>query len=138
VRQPLKKLKVKSYKVHKVEKEMLDLIKDELNVKEIIFDEKILDEVELDTEITPELKEEGELRDLIRGLQDFRKKAGLNTSQKIILYVQADTDTVKFIEKFAEEIKKSAGLEKLEFKAFVEDGQEISTDSFAIKAKIWA
>jgi len=136
VRQPLKKLKIKSYKVHKVKKEMLDLIKDELNVKEIIWDDKILGEVELDTEITPELKEEGELRDLVRGLQDLRKKAGLNTSQKIILYIQADADAMKFTEKFAEEIKKSAGLEKLEFNAVVEDGQEIFTDGFVIKAKI--
>ena len=87
-------------------------------------------------EITTELKEEGSLRDLIRGLQDLRKKAGLNTSQKIILYVQADTDAMKFMEKFAEEIKKSAGLEKLEFNAAMEDGQEISTDGFVIKAKI--
>jgi len=136
VRQPLKKLKVKSYKVHKVKKEMLDLIKDELNVKEIIFDDKILGEVELDTEISPELKEEGSLRDLIRGLQDLRKKAGLNTSQKIVLLVQAEKQAREFMEKFTNEIKKSAGLEKLEFKVIVEDGQEISTDGFVIKAKI--
>ena len=138
VRQPLKKLKVKSYKVHKVKKEMLDLIKDELNVKEIVFDDKILSEVELDTVITPELKEEGSLRDLIRGPQDLRKKAGLNTSQKIILYVQADIDAMKFMEKFTNEIKKSAGLEKLKFHVAMEDGQEISTDGFVIKAKVEA
>ena len=132
VRQPLKKLKVKSYKV---KKEMLDLIKDELNVKEIIFDEKILSEVELDTVITPELKEEGSLRDLIRSLQDLRKKTGLNTSQKIVLLVQAEKQAREFMEKFAEEIKKSAGIEKLEFNSVVEGGQEISTDGFVIKAK---
>src|SRR3989339_47994 len=136
VRQPLKKLKVKSYKVHKVKKEMLDLIKDELNVKEIIFDDKILGEVELDTVITPELKEEGELREIVRGLQDLRKKSGLNPGQKIVLLVQAEKQAREFMEKFAEEIKKSAGLEKLEFKVIVEDGQEISTDGFVIKAKI--
>jgi len=135
VRQPLKKLKVKSYKVHKVKKEMLDLIKDELNVKEIIFDDKILGEVELDTEISPELKEEGSLRDLIRGLQDLRKKAGLNTSQKIVLLVQAEKQAREFMEKFTNEIKKSAGIEKLEFNAVVEGGEEISTVGFVIKAK---
>ena len=138
VRQPLKKLKVKSHKVHKVEKEMLDLIKNELNVKEIVFDESIKQEVELDTEITPELKEEGELRDLIRGLQDLRKKTGLKPGQKIVLLVQAEVKAIEFMEKFAEEIKKSAGLEKLEFNATLEDGQEISTDGFVIKAKIEA
>ena len=42
------------------------------------------------------------------------------------------------MEKFSSEIKKSAGLEKLEFNASVEDGQEISTDGFVVKAKIEA
>jgi len=69
-------------------------------------------------------------------LQDLRKKSGLNPGQKIVLLVQAEEQARKFMEKFAEEIKKSAGLEKLEFKVALEDGQEISTDSFAIKAKI--
>ncbi|KKT20910.1 MAG: Isoleucine-tRNA ligase [Parcubacteria group bacterium GW2011_GWB1_43_8] len=137
VRQPLQSLKVKSQKLKvKDGEDLLKLIKDELNVKEIIWDDKILGEVELDAEITPELKEEGELRELVRGLQDLRKKSGLNPGQKIVLLVQAEEQARKFMEKFAEEIKKSAGLEKLEFKVALEDGQEISTDSFAIKAKI--
>ena len=134
VRQPLQKFKMKNSKL-KTKKELLDLIKDELNVKEIIFDEKILSEVELDTEISPELKEEGSLRDLIRGLQDLRKKAGLNTSQKIVLLVQAEKQAREFMEKFTNEIKKSAGIEKLEFNAVVEGGEEISTVGFVIKAK---
>ena len=117
---------------------MLKLIKDELNVKEIIFDENISEEVEMDTVITPELKEEGELRDLLRGLQDLRKKAGLNPNQKINLLVQAEEQAREFVEKFANEIKKSTGLEKLEFNATVEDGKEISTDCFVIRVKIEA
>ena len=138
VRQPLASLKIKS-KISNLKSEeiqLLGLIKDELNIKEIIFSDEVLGEVELDTEISPELKEEGNLRDLIRSLQDLRKKAGLNTSQKIILYIQADTDARKFMEKFSEEIKKSANIEKLEFNTLLEDGQEISTDSFVIKAKV--
>jgi len=138
VRQPLASLKIKS-KISNLKSEeiqLLGLIKDELNIKEIIFSDEVLGEVELDTEISPELKEEGNLRDLIRSLQDLRKKAGLNTSQKIILYIQADTDARKFMEKFSEEIKKSANIEKLEFNTLLEDGQEISTDGFVIKAKV--
>lgn len=146
VRQPLASLKIKSLPADeagqtsnlKSQEQLLKLIKDELNVKEVIFDDKISGEVELDTAITPELKEEGELRELIRGLQDLRKKSGLNPSDKIVLLVQAETRALEFMEKFAEEIKKSAGLEKLEFNAVVEDGQEISTDGFVIKAKIEA
>ena len=73
VRQPLQKLKIKNLKL-KNNEDLIKLIKYELNVKEIIFDDKISGEVELDTEITPRLKEEGELRELIRGLQDLRKR----------------------------------------------------------------
>ena len=144
VRQPLQKLKIKNKKLAspagelKDKEELLKLIKDELNVKEIIFDENISEEVEMDTVITPELKEEGELRDLLRGLQDLRKKAGLNPNQKINLLVQAEEQAREFVEKFANEIKKSTGLEKLEFNATVEDGKEISTDGFVIRVKIEA
>ena len=140
VRQPLASLKIKS-KISNLKSEeiqLLGLIKDELNIKEIIFDEKILGEVELDTKISPVLKEEGELRELVRGLQDLRKKSGLNPGQKIVLLVQAEGHAREFMEKFAEEIKKSAGLEKLEFSAVMEGGKEISTDGFLIKAKIEA
>lgn len=141
VRQPLASLKIKSNPSAdgsnlKSQEQMLKLIKDELNVKEVIFDDKIQTEVELDTEISPELQEEGDLRDLIRGLQDLRKKSGLNPSDKIVLRVQAEEQAREFMEKFADEIKKSAGLEKMEFNAIIEDGQEISTDGFVIKAKI--
>ena len=77
VKQPIKSLKVKSEKLKiKENEELLNLIKDEVNVKEIIWDKNINQEVELDVEITPELKEEGELREFIRGLQDLRKKLG--------------------------------------------------------------
>ena len=137
VRQPLASLKIKNQKLKiKNKEDLLKLIKDELNVKEVVWDENIQQEVELDTKITPELKEEGELRELVRGLQDLRKKSGLNPGQKIVLLVQAEGHAREFMEKLAEEIKKSAGLEKLEFKVIVEDGQEISTDSFVIKAKV--
>jgi len=137
VRQPLASLKIKNQKLKiKNKEDLLKLIKDELNVKEVVWDENIQQEVELDTKITPELKEEGELRELVRGLQDLRKKSGLNPGQKIVLLVQAEKQAREFMEKFTNEIKKSAGLEKLKFHVAVEDGQEISTDGFVIKAKI--
>ena len=56
VRQPLNKLRIKNYEF---QKEYLELIKDELNVKEIISDSSIKNEVGLDTEITEELRREG-------------------------------------------------------------------------------
>jgi len=75
VRQPLSKLKVKSLKL---KSEYLELIKEELNVKEVVVDENLEGEVELDTKITPELAEEGKVRDVIRAIQNWRKEQGLN------------------------------------------------------------
>jgi len=85
VRQPLKKLKIKNEKLKmtmqnlKREKyvSLVSLIKDELNVKEVEFiyegkDKEI--KVEFDTKLTPELIAEGEARELVRQIQDLRKK----------------------------------------------------------------
>jgi isoleucyl-tRNA synthetase len=84
VKQPLSFLKVKNdkAKIAKID-ELLDLVKDEVNVKEIIFDEKIESEVELDTNITEELKEEGTERELARSFNDARKDAGLTNMMMI-------------------------------------------------------
>ncbi|MDI6591720.1 MAG: isoleucine--tRNA ligase [Patescibacteria group bacterium] len=81
VRQPLSKLKIKV----KIEKELLELLKEEVNVKEVVFDPKIKEEVELDTKITPELKEEGIIREVIRQIQEMRKIAGLKPKDKILV-----------------------------------------------------
>jgi isoleucyl-tRNA synthetase len=43
--------------------------------------------VGLDTEITPELSMEGDIRDLIRGVQNSRKEMGLNVTDRIKLTV---------------------------------------------------
>jgi isoleucyl-tRNA synthetase len=87
VRQPLQKLKVKSYKL---ESEYEELIKDEVNVKEIVVDEKIEGEIELDTVITDELKTEGLAREIIRAIQDARKKENLSPSDTVSLTVSTD------------------------------------------------
>jgi len=82
VRQPLARLKIKDLKF-KLRDELLELIKEEVNIKEVIFDSKIKKDMELDTKITPELKEEGALREVIHSVQMMRKKAGLKSGDKI-------------------------------------------------------
>jgi len=85
VRQPLSKLKMKNGKL-KIEKELLDLLKGEVNVKKIIFDSKIKKEIELDTKITPKLREEGQVREVVRHIQEMRKKMGLKPKHKISVW----------------------------------------------------
>ncbi|HUW71664.1 MAG TPA: class I tRNA ligase family protein [Candidatus Humimicrobiaceae bacterium] len=98
VRQPLAKLKIKDLRF-KLEAELLDLIKEEVNVKEIIFDPKIKGEVELDTEITPELREAGIIREVIRQIQEMRKIAGFRPKDKISVNYFGPDELSKILEK---------------------------------------
>jgi isoleucyl-tRNA synthetase len=43
--------------------------------------------VGLDTEITPELSREGDVRDLVRGVQNLRKEMGLEVTDRIRLFL---------------------------------------------------
>lgn len=147
VRQPLQSLKVKSKKL-KGNNEFLELIKDEVNVKEIIFDKNINPpvggEVELDIKITPELKAEGQLRDLVRIIQDLRKKAGLVPQQKIELIIETDGVGEKLIKQFEAEIKRATNAIVIEFslarrsldEGGKNDGEKIKIDEPAFKIKI--
>jgi isoleucyl-tRNA synthetase len=82
VRQPLGKLQITNYKLQIIGLEKILL--DDLNIKNVVFkDGKGEIEVTLDTKITPELKEEADMRDLVRRIQEVRRKLGLNLSQKV-------------------------------------------------------
>ncbi|MES2059938.1 MAG: class I tRNA ligase family protein [Patescibacteria group bacterium] len=84
VRQPLASLAIE--KSLAVPEEFLDLVKERLNVKSISFGEK----TELDLNITEELKEEGIVREIIRFVQDLRKKQGLTPNDRISLSISAN------------------------------------------------
>ena len=86
IRQPLASLKIRNKKSKiKNHDELLDLIKDEVNVKEILFDATIEGEVALDLNITQELKEEGMVREMVRFVQEMRKEAGLKPTDEITI-----------------------------------------------------
>jgi len=114
VRQPLAKLKIKNEKL-KINDELINLIKDEVNVREVIFDSKIEGDVELDTEITPELKEEGQVREIIRNIQEMRKRAGLKPGDKILVKCSGDPEINRILEKNKNFILKEAKIKDLIF-----------------------
>ena len=60
--------------------------------------------VALDLEITPELARSGQAREVIRFIQDSRKKAGLDVSDRICLSWQADGELAVAIEEHLDEI----------------------------------
>lgn len=112
VRQPLASLKIKSSKspssfTTKIKKypELLEILKEEINVKQVIFDKKIKEEIELDTHLTSELKEEGIIRELIRQIQEERKNQKLTPKERIILnFYTLDKELKEILEKNKEKI----------------------------------
>ena len=111
--------------------DLLALIRDEVNVKEAVqvaVKEKPGDAIlekdgrlyiesggiraALDIRITPELKEEGELRELLRKIQDARKEKGLSIGDDAILVVTEDLRSL--VNKYEAQIKKATNLTGIE------------------------
>ncbi len=100
IRQPIASLTTATKDVY------VDLIKDEVNVKEVI--DKEIEGVEIDTVITPELAEEGRVREIIRSIQEMRKEKNLNPKDKMKYEVEEDAELFK---KYQSEIEKTTNIE---------------------------
>jgi isoleucyl-tRNA synthetase len=81
---------------------LIQIMKEELNVKEV----QLGSEIFLDTNLTEELREEGIVRDIIRGVQEARKNAGLVPSDSISVTVFASTAVSEILKKNEEMLKK--------------------------------
>ncbi|MCK5285621.1 MAG: class I tRNA ligase family protein [Candidatus Pacebacteria bacterium] len=142
VRQPLQELIIKNENL-KAKEGLLELIKDELNVKKVTFDKNIENQVDLDLGITPELEEEGDFREFLRNVQIFRKDSGLQAQDKINLAIECDDAGKKLLERFLDELKRVAGIKEIKFTEAegghpnLTDGQkEIIIKEYNFKIKI--
>lgn len=103
VRQPLSKAIVFSHKdslkqCQDALQAHLSTIRDELNVKEVKLLETVGGQsqsgqysVELDAQLTPELENEGFSRELVHKVQNLRKEAGLEVTDRIKLFYKTST-----------------------------------------------
>lgn len=106
VRQPLNEARIVGLSAS-LSKELLEIATEELNVTSITIVESLPEDwliaidgpllVGLDPELTTELKEEGFRRDLIRGLQDLRKKAGYKPGQMVDFYFSSSAPNLEEI-----------------------------------------
>ncbi|PIO08442.1 isoleucine--tRNA ligase [Candidatus Pacearchaeota archaeon CG10_big_fil_rev_8_21_14_0_10_34_12] len=102
-------------------KEMFEIIKNRLNIKEISFNKinKSLKEKEeisvaFDTTMTKELEAEGYAREISRIVQDSRKKIGLNKKDKIELIIFTDGELKEMLQKEEKFIKDRTNSAKFE------------------------
>ncbi len=109
VRQPLAELKIKN----KLDEDLLELIKDEVNVKKITFGK----EIKLDTKISKELEQEGRYRELVRNVNKIRKE--MKFAPKDVIIIDSTVDVIN-----VEDFKKEVGAKEFNIKKQV-DGKEI-------------
>ena len=97
--------------------ELESVVLDEVNAKKYIVTETHADGmvVKIDTIITPELKAEGDAREFIRAIQEARKNAGLQPSDRIRLTVQSSDGGEFLVTTFSNDIKKVVGADEIVF-----------------------
>ena len=109
IRQPLASVKVPK---NADTFDFTPILMEELNVKAVEYGGE---KVDFDFELTPELRAEGLMREIIRHIQDTRKKAGLNVDDRIELnFTSENTEVLDAFKKFEQEISKEVLATKVE------------------------
>ena len=131
VRQPLKKIIVKFPKLTSLSSDLEEIIKQELNIEEVLYKPSGEKVIELDTEITPELRKKWIKRELVRQINDLRKKANLTFQDSIILYYYSEDEEIsEIIKSLLEDV---VAYKAIKEKRKIDYGKELEIDG----EKIW-
>lgn len=137
VRQPLSSLRIKKIQGIPLSKNLLNILKEELNVKRIELDDKIKEDFILDTKITKELKVEGRVRELTRMVQGLRQDAGYMPHDRINVWIESDSQIYSAINNNKKKFMSDIGATKLVLNERIDkfDAEaEITIDGM----KVWA
>jgi len=106
VRQPLNTIKVNGAEDLGPDRDLyLDILKEEINVKNVDWSIKGESAIVLDLEISDDLRQEGIAREVVRVVQKARKDAGLEVDDRVKLYLTTkNKETSTAIDKFKEYI----------------------------------
>lgn len=113
VRQPLQSA---TFKGKDMDIEYKEIIADEINVKQVMFDEKADKNASLDEKLTPQLIKEGKIRNIIRMIQQSRKKHGFTLDQTADATVYFKNEEKKTIEENIDHISELTSVRKFTFK----------------------
>jgi isoleucyl-tRNA synthetase len=103
------------YSEEKLNKELEQIVKSQLNVKTLEFKKEKGMKVELDTKLTPELESEGYAREMSRTVQAFRKELGLVKDDDIELAIFCDEKLKKMLEGMKKMLMERTNSKKIEF-----------------------
>ena len=134
VRQPLASLSLDS----EISAEYALIIADEVNVKSVDYLVGQAEPVILDTQITPALKQEGDIREFIRGVQEMRKTAGFMPQDRVELIVETDAAGEALLSQnpsLTELVQKTVGATNIIFDVNSGDELTVSGSVFRLTLK---
>jgi isoleucyl-tRNA synthetase len=149
IKQSLNLMLINDSSLNENDVEFIELIREEVNIKKIYFGHSMNESsaavintitldlsqpIQLDTFLTEELKQEGNYRELVRAIQDMRKKAGLNPNDTITLEIETSEEGETLINKFNTELLKSVGAKDVQIKET--NGEEVKIGDLLFKIKI--
>ena len=94
--------------------------------------------VALDITVTEELKKEGTARDLIKRIQNYRKTAGFEITDRINITLESNAETDAAVADFADYIKSQVLATSIEIVAegSLSNATELDMDGYVVKADI--
>lgn len=94
--------------------------------------------VALDITVTEELKKEGTARDLIKRIQNYRKTAGFEITDRINITLESNVETDAAVADFADYIKSQVLATSIEIVAAgsLSNATELDMDGYVVKAEI--
>ena len=94
--------------------------------------------VALDITVTDELKKEGNARELVKRIQNYRKTAGFEITDRITIAIESNSEINDAVAEFGDYIKSQVLATEINIveTGSIADGVELDMDNYLLKAKI--
>ena len=91
----------------------------------------------LDLIVTEDLQKEGQMRELIRAIQDARKQWNLALHQYIKISIVSDDVTIKWLKEYEAFLRKNVLLDDVQYQIEYEKNKQISLELFDKKVVVY-